>query len=148
MGSHSLLQGIVQTKESNSGLLHCKWILYHLSHQRNYYVLYSFSSVQSLSHVQLFATPWARASLASLSITNSQSLSKLISRGQHYSDTTTRQGCHRKRKLEANIPAVGLPGGSDGKESTCNAGDPGLIPGSGRCPGKGNGNPLQYSTVH
>ena len=37
---------------------------------------------------------------------------------------------------------VGLPGGSDGKESTCNAGDPGLTPGSGRSPGEGNSYPL------
>ena len=36
-----------------------------------------------------------------------------------------------------------IPGGSDGKLSTYNAGDPGLIPGSGRSPGEGNGNPLQ-----
>ena len=36
------------------------------------------------------------------------------------------------------------PGGSDGKVSACNAGDPGLILGSGRSPGEGNGNPLQY----
>ena len=36
-------------------------------------------------------------------------------------------------------------GGSDDKESVCNAGDTGLIPGSGRSPGGGNGNPLQYS---
>ena len=40
-----------------------------------------------------------------------------------------------------------FPGGSDGKESACNAGDPGLIPGSGRSPGEGNGNPLQYSCL-
>ena len=39
----------------------------------------------------------------------------------------------------------GLPGGSDGEESICNARDLGLIPGSGRSPGGGNGNPLQYS---
>ena len=38
-------------------------------------------------------------------------------------------------------------GGSDGKESACNAGDPGLIPGLGRSPGKGYGNPLQYSCL-
>ena len=38
-------------------------------------------------------------------------------------------------------------GGSDGKESACNAGDPDLIPGSGRSPGEGNGNPLQYSCL-
>ena len=36
----------------------------------------------------------------------------------------------------------GFPSSSDGKESTRNAGDPGLIPGSGRSPGEGNGNPL------
>ena len=38
----------------------------------------------------------------------------------------------------------GLPGSSAGKESVCNAEDLGLSPGSGRSPGEGNGNPLQY----
>ena len=42
---------------------------------------------------------------------------------------------------------LGSPGGSDGKESICNVGDPGLIPGSGRSPGEGHGNPLQYSCL-
>ena len=41
----------------------------------------------------------------------------------------------------------GFPGGSDGKESACNAGDPGLIPWLGRSPGEGNDNPLQYSCL-
>ena len=40
-----------------------------------------------------------------------------------------------------------FPGGSDGKESDCNAGDPGSIPGLGRSPGEGIGNPLQYSCL-
>ena len=40
-----------------------------------------------------------------------------------------------------------LPGGSDGKASAYNAGDLGSIPGLGRSPGKGNGNPLQYSCL-
>ena len=40
---------------------------------------------------------------------------------------------------------MGFPGSSAGKESACNARDPGLIPGSGRSPGEGNGNPPQYS---
>ena len=40
---------------------------------------------------------------------------------------------------------LGFPGGSDGKESTCNVGDLDSIPGSGRSPGEGNGYPLQYS---
>ena len=42
---------------------------------------------------------------------------------------------------------TGFPGGSDGKESACNAGDLGLIPGSERSPGEGNDNPLQYSCL-
>ena len=41
----------------------------------------------------------------------------------------------------------GFPGGSDRKESSHNAGDPGSIPGLGRSPGEGNGNPLQYSCL-
>ena len=42
---------------------------------------------------------------------------------------------------------MGFSGGSDGKESACIAGDPGLIPGSGRSPGEGNGYPLQYTCL-
>ena len=42
--------------------------------------------------------------------------------------------------------AMGFPCGSDSKESTYNAGDPDSIPGSGRSPGEGNGNPFQYSS--
>ena len=41
----------------------------------------------------------------------------------------------------------GLPGGSDGEVSACNGGDLGSIPGSGRSPGEGNGNPLQHSCL-
>ena len=41
----------------------------------------------------------------------------------------------------------GLPCGSDSKEPACSAGDPGSFPGSGRSPGEGNGNPLQYSCL-
>ena len=41
----------------------------------------------------------------------------------------------------------GLPGGSNGKEPACNAGDLGLIPQLGRFPGEGNDNPLQYSCL-
>ena len=42
---------------------------------------------------------------------------------------------------------LGFSGGSDGKESDYNTGDAGLIPGSGRSPGQGNGHPLQYSCL-
>ena len=42
---------------------------------------------------------------------------------------------------------MGFPGGSDGEESACNAGDLGSIPGLGRSPGEGKGYPLQYSCL-
>ena len=45
------------------------------------------------------------------------------------------------------VPGTDFPGGADGKVSAYNAGDLGLIPGSGRSPGEGNGNPLQYSCL-
>ena len=47
----------------------------------------------------------------------------------------------------SNPPNMGFPGGSDGKEYACSAGDLGSIPGSGRSPGEGNGNPLQCSCL-
>ena len=61
------------------------------------------------------------------------------------------------RKVMTNLDSIfksrditlpmGFPGGSEVKASASNAGDPGLIPGSGRSPGEGNGNPLQYSCL-
>ena len=42
------------------------------------------------------------------------------------------------------VRSLDFPGGSDGKASVYNVGDPGLSPGLGRSPGEGNGNPLQY----
>ena len=73
MGSHLLLQGIILTQGSNPSLPHCGQILYHLSHQGSPNL-----SVQSLSRVRLFATPWTVTHQASLSITNSWSLLKLM----------------------------------------------------------------------
>ena len=76
VGSLSLFQGIFPTQGSNPGLPHYRWILYPLSYKGS---SCSFNSVQSLSHVWLFATPWIAACQASLSITNSQSLLKFMS---------------------------------------------------------------------
>ena len=54
---------------------------------------------------------------------------------------------HRVMSLPFNmLSRLGFPG-SSGKESACNAGDPGSIPETGRSPGKGNGNPRQYSCL-
>ena len=49
--------------------------------------------------------------------------------------------------LSGGYIAVGFSRGSVGKESACNAGGPDSIPGSGRSPGEGHGNPLQYSCL-
>ena len=180
-------------------------------------------SVQLLSSVQLFMTLWTAAFQASLSITNSRSLLKLmsiksvipsnhlilcrpilfltsivpsirvfssesvlcimwpkywsfsfsISSSNEYSqlisfridwfDLVAIQGTfqhlfqHHSSKasifqhsaffmVQLSHP-LGFPGGSEVKASASNAGDPGLIPGSGRSPGEGNGNPLQYSCL-
>ena len=50
-----------------------------------------------------------------------------------------------QKAAQRNI--FGFPRGSDDKASACSAGDPGLIPGLGRFPGEGSGNPLQYSCL-
>ena len=52
----------------------------------------------------------------------------------------------RCKRVDSTL-LMGFLGGSDGEESACNAGDPGLIPGLGRSSGKGNGNPVQYSCL-
>ena len=51
----------------------------------------------------------------------------------------------QNRKINVHYQSRGFPGGSDGKESSCNAEDLGSIPGLGRSPGEGKGYPLQYS---
>ena len=60
-------------------------------------------------------------------------------------------GCKESDRTEwlnwTDCYLLGFPGGSDGKESTCNLGGLGSIPGSGRSPGEGNYNPLQYSCL-
>ena len=57
----------------------------------------------------------------------------------------------KKKKPTSTLPFsfrnVGFPGGSAGKELACNAVDLGLIPGLGRSPGEGNGNPLQDYSI-
>ena len=52
----------------------------------------------------------------------------------------------RRDRLPTPV-SLGFPGGSDGKESTCNEGELGSVPGLGRSPGGGHGNPLQYSCL-
>ena len=55
--------------------------------------------------------------------------------------------CCFASRCPSSGPLLSFPDGSDDKESACNAGDPGLIPGLGKSPAKGNDNPLQYSCL-
>ena len=56
-------------------------------------------------------------------------------------------GCSVPSLTSASVIIRGFPGGSEGKESACNARDLCSLPGLGRCPGEGNGNPVQYSCL-
>ena len=121
-------------------------------------------SDQSLSCVRLFATPWIAARQASLSITNSRSLLTLTSI-ESVMPSSHLILCRPLLLLPPIPPSIRVfsnestlrwliktyyidfPGGSDGKASVYGAGDLGLIPGSGRFPGEGNGNPRQHSCL-
>ena len=67
---------------------------------------------------------------------NLTNFDKSVSPHHHYAN-------QKKKKKRLTFPPP--TGSSAGKESACNAGEPGSIPGLGRCPGEGNGYPLQYS---
>ena len=63
-----------------------------------------------------------------------------------YRDTTS-FGVISQTRFGKTYRDVAFPGSSEGKASACNVGDLGSIPGTGRSPGEGNGNPLQYSCL-
>ena len=62
-------------------------------------------------------------------------------------DNSKPKGTRRSPGISQSVLPSGFPNGSDGKESTCNAGDKGLIPGLERSPGVADGNSLQYSCL-
>ena len=137
VGSLSLLQGLFPTQESKPGLPHCRSILYQLS--------YDLAKARSNALAQQLAgkdTRWVSC------------LSKCAcSSDPGYPWWSTHILRHSLVGHPLCTPPhralweVGFPGDSDGKESVCNVGDPDLIPGSGRSPGEGHGNPLQYSCL-
>ena len=67
--------------------------------------------------------------------------------GERGSKVSSPIGRKRVWELETSTVEQGFPGGLAGKESACNAGDPGSISRLGRSPGEGHGNPLQYSCL-
>ena len=118
VGCHFLLQGIFSTQRSDLGLPHCRQTVYHLSCQGSHYL-----------------SEWL--------------LSKKI-------NNSTGKDIEKRKPLctiGGNVNWYnhyrkwGFPGGSEGKESTCDEGDLGSIPGSGSSPEEGHVNPLQYSCL-
>ena len=108
-------------------------------------VKYPMCVLNPFSCTQLFSTLWTVARQVFLSLG--------LSRQEHWSELPCpppgdllNPGFEPKSlKSPAFVGEFGLPCGSAGKESTCNAGDLGLIPGLGRFPGERKGYPLQYS---
>ena len=95
----------------------------------------------------------AKAAASSFHPSTSEGTQVLASPEKHWQvascrDTEFYLFCLRAFPLNPQIKVTwDFPGGSDGKESACNAGDFGSIPGLGRSPGEGHGNPLQYSCL-
>ena len=79
--------------------------------------------------------------------TESPKLNSGSSRGLQVRKPNSKSFRSNMKYLKRSTQLYGLPHSSVGKESACNAGDPSSIPGSGRSPGVGNGNSLQYSCL-
>ena len=127
MGCHLLLQRTFLTQGLNLHLQHCRQSLYCLSYQ----------GIYSIYNIYVY-------NIVKITIYNIYTL-YIVSTECILFDTK----CSRNPVYEVTHSSRiwNIPGGSDSKEPTCNVGDPGLIPGSGRSPGEGNGNPLQYSCL-
>ena len=88
------------------------------------------------------AWPLTQAAQHSLVVNKIKERPKVINKGHSWTKADQHSSSGDLLRLQ-----LGLPSGSDGKESACNAGDPGSMPGLGRFLGEGNGNPLQYSCL-
>ena len=104
-------------------------ILYHQHHLESSYNL-NFSLPQGRHHA--FASP--------------NLITQLVKNPSAMKEIFLGKICWKRNRLLTPI-FMGFPGGSDSKESACNAGELGLISGLGRSPGEGNGNPLQCSCL-
>ena len=152
VGSHSLHQGIFPTQGSNPGLPHCRQILYHLS---------LWTCAQKLINMDWIKWPIFYVTMLILTVLNpplnillgpTSNTQKQL--GSQLQVQAVVEACpihllmgrsSLSHTLWWNVLTQNIPGGLVGKESACKTGDTNSIPGSGRSPGEGNGNPLQYS---
>ena len=115
-----------------------------------------FHSIRVFSKESVLLITWPKYWSFSLSISPSSEYSGLISFRMDWLNLLVVQGTLKSLlKHHSSKPSIlwcsaffmGFPGGSEVKVSACNVRDLGSIPGSGRSPGEGNGNPLQYSCL-
>ena len=114
-----------------------------------------FPSIGVFSNESVIHIRWPKDWSFSFSISPSNEHPELISFRMDWLDFLPVQGTLKSllqyHSSKASVlwcsASFDFPGGSDGKVSACNVGDPGSIPGSGRSSGEGNGNPLQYSCL-
>ena len=140
VGCHALLQEILPTQGKNL-------CLPHLLHFRQ--ILYCWAPREA----QLAVSSWAN--YLNFLTHRMRIMIGLISQGFWVSISWVNTYNVLRFGLVSNVDSDArlieftsqLPGGSDGKASACNEGDLGSIPGSGRSPGEGNGNPLQHSCL-
>ena len=104
-------------------------------------------SIRVFSNESTLRMRWPEYWSFSFSISPSNEHPGLISLRMDWLDLLAVQGILKSLLYHQTIHLKGFPGGSESKETACNAEDPGLIPGSGRSPGEGQGNPLQCSCL-
>ena len=149
MGLHALLLEIFPTQGSNPGVPHCRWILYHLSHQGSPRILecvaYPFSRGSSCPGTESGSPAFQAVILYQLSYQRCPVL--MLQRDNSCKAMSTVPGIYYTPNKWLLLLFRGLPWWLSGKESNCNAEYLDSISGSGRSPGKGNGYPLQCSCL-
>ena len=140
MGSHSLLHGTFLTQRLNPGFLHYRQIL--LSYEPPGKLLIRIPVIISL---RAHCIPDRHLYLIPIRLHSEGYRFQPIFWGYIKTLTLTPETSRSRLILKCIYILLGFPGSSSGKDSTCNAGDPGLIPGSGRSTGEGIGYLLQYS---
>ena len=144
MGTLSLLQQIFPAQESNWGLLHCRWILYQLSHQGSPHILlnpsFYIANREKLQGETCEECCKGESQIQDIiNIQSKDNKCKMqLTQGQGAEKQTQLQTTHQEWAPEVAI-VVKYPPATAG-----DARDAGSIPGSRRSPGGGHGNPLQY----
>ena len=152
VGCRSFLQGIFPTQESNAGLQHCRQILYCLCPEKpclQQRLCQMLSGQNPHSSWSFCDFPSIDPHFASLSVNPSCPYSVVDSGLPPHCKFSLNKIIHVAfNRCQNNLSLellLGFLDGSVGKESSCNAGDPGSVPGSGRSPEEGIGYPLLYS---